>query len=69
MGFGVLIKRWLRDWAEALPNQKCLHEGGILAPAPMRKMWREPVSGQRRWYCHSRGILMPEAWFELEYSV
>ena len=69
MGFGVLIKRWLRDWAEALPNEKRLREDGILAPAPIQKMWQEPVSGQRRWHYHLRGILMPEAWFEQEYSL
>ena len=69
MGFGALIKRWLRDWAEALPNEKRLREDGILAPAPLRKMWQAPVSGQRRGYYHLRGILMPQARLELEYSL
>lgn len=53
MGFGVPIEQWLRgprrDWAEALLNEKRLREDGILASEPIRQMWQQHVSGQRRW--------------------
>ena len=61
IGFGVLIEQWLRDWAEALSNEKRLREDAILAPGPIRQMWRQHPSGQRRWHYHLRGILMLQA--------
>lgn len=47
-----------RDWAEALLNEKRLREDGILAPGPIRQMWRQHVSGQRRWHYHLCDVLM-----------
>ena len=64
MGFGVLIKRWLRDWAEALPNEKRLREDGILASGPIRQMWQQHVSRQRCWHYHLWDVLMLQTWLD-----
>lgn len=66
MGFGVPIDQWLRgalrDWAEALLDEKLLSQQGYLNVSMVRKVWLEHLSGQRNWQSQLWALLMFQAW-------
>jgi len=68
MGFGVPIDVWLRgplrEWAEALLDERRLREEGFLDPDPVRSMWRDHLSGERNSQGRLWNILMFQAWLE-----
>ena len=71
-GFGIPVHDWvrgpLREWAEELLDEGRLRREGFLDPAPVRKRWKEHLSGRRNWLAPLWNVLMFQAWLEKERS-
>jgi asparagine synthase (glutamine-hydrolysing) len=68
MGFGIPLAEWLRgplrDWAEALLDERRLREAGLVDARQVRKYWAEHIEGSRNWQYLLWDVLMLEAWRE-----
>ncbi|MFO0827471.1 MAG: asparagine synthase (glutamine-hydrolyzing) [Phycisphaerales bacterium] len=66
-GFSIPIERWLvgplRDWTEALLDERRLREGGFWRPEAVRALWAAQQRGQRVQH-QLWNVLMFEAWRE-----
>ncbi len=69
-GFGIPVGKWLRgplrDWAEALLDEKRLVEEGYLNPKPIRETWMQHLSNHYDWTSRLWSVLMFQAWLENE---
>ncbi|MDN3399732.1 asparagine synthase (glutamine-hydrolyzing) [Psychrobacter sp. APC 3426] len=70
MGFSIPLHDWLRgslrDWAEALLDEKLLIQQGYFHPTPIRMMWKEHLSGKYNHQNQLWNILMFQAWLETQ---
>jgi len=68
MGFGVPIDTWLRgplrEWAEALLDNKRLCREGFFRPELIIEKWNEHLAGTANWGYQLWDILMFQAWLE-----
>ena len=67
-GFGLPVDDWLRgplrDWAEALLDERRLHIEGFLKPETVRRIWQEHVTGRKEHTFLLWSLLMFQAWYE-----
>ena len=65
-GFGAPVGDWLRgplrEWAEAQLDETRLRDEGHFDPAPIRRIWKAFLDGERKWHTHLWGVLMFQAW-------
>jgi asparagine synthase (glutamine-hydrolysing) len=65
-GFGVPIDSWLRgplrEWAEALLDERVLREQGHFDAAKVRAAWSQHLSGHRLRHHEIWSVLMFQAW-------
>jgi asparagine synthase (glutamine-hydrolysing) len=71
-GFGIpldaFLRGALRDWAEALLDEKRLSGEGFFDPRPIREKWREHLLGHRNWSYDLWAVLMFQAWLENQWD-
>jgi asparagine synthase (glutamine-hydrolysing) len=67
-GFGIPLGAWLRgplrDWAEALLDERRLREEGYLDPAPIRAAWAQHLAGTHPREHALWTVLMFQAWLQ-----
>jgi asparagine synthase (glutamine-hydrolysing) len=67
-GFGIPLGAWLRgplrEWAEALLDERRLREDGYFNPEPIRKLWAQHLAGTHRWEYQLWAVLMFNAWLD-----
>jgi len=67
-GFSIPVGQWLRgplrDWAEALLDERRLEQEGYLKSAPIREIWSQHLSGRHDWTVRLWIVLMFQAWLE-----
>jgi asparagine synthase (glutamine-hydrolysing) len=70
MGFGVPLDSWLRgplrDWAEALLDERRLREEGFFDAAAIRQVWDAHLGGQANLQFKLWTILMFQSWLEAQ---
>jgi asparagine synthase (glutamine-hydrolysing) len=73
MGFGVPIGSWLRgplrDWAEALLDERRLHGEGYFRPEPIRRLWERHSRGLANEQYRLWPVLMFQSWLEAKDAV
>jgi len=66
MGFEVPVAQWLRgelrDWAEALLDERVLREQAFFDTSMVRRKWTDHVTGKRNWQYCLWDVLMFQAW-------
>jgi asparagine synthase (glutamine-hydrolysing) len=66
MGFAIPVAAWLRgplrDWAEALLDERRLKAEGYFHPGPIRQRWQEHLGGRRNRADELWSVLMFQAW-------
>ncbi len=72
MGFEVPVGQWLRgelrDWAEALLDERRLREEGFFDPAWVCRRWNEHQTRVRNWQHCLWDVLMFQAWHSAQAS-
>ena len=68
MGFGIPLGAWLRgplrDWAEALLDERRLRAEGYFRPEPIRRLWEGHLQGIFEEEYRLWGVLMFQSWLE-----
>jgi asparagine synthase (glutamine-hydrolysing) len=68
MGFGIPIGAWLRrplrDWAEALLDERRLRLEGYFRPEPIRRLWQAHLRRTSDEQYPLWGVLMFQSWLE-----
>ncbi len=71
MGFALPYGTWLtqelRDWAEALLDEKRLQHEGFFVSESIRNLWQDHLTGKHNWQYHLWDILMFQAWLDEEH--